>query len=194
MEEIYFKFRNRIEPHKGCLLISEPYLPDPNFKRTVILLCEHNDDGTFGFVLNRPSKVKLDEIAEIDQSFRSRVYIGGPVQQDMLHFLHTASNYLDSGTEVFEGLYWGGDFDYLISLIDTHQVVSKDFRFFIGYSGWGPGQLELEIEENSWIVSKGLPGNKILRTPANKLWELILKHMGGRFEMYSKYPPDPRLN
>jgi len=194
MDSIYFKFKNTVKPDKGRLLISEPYLPDPNFQRTVVLLCEHNDEGTFGFVLNKQSKVSLGEVVELTNSFDKSVFVGGPVQQDTLHFLHTASEYLEGGTEVFDDLYWGGNFEQLISLIDTHQAVPEDFRFFVGYSGWGPGQLEGEIEENSWIVSKGLSADDLLKTPADDLWKLILNEMGGRYEMFSKYPSDPRLN
>ena len=76
MTDIYFKYKTRIEPEKGCLLISEPYLPDPNFQRTVILLCEYNEEGAFGFVLNRPSEVTLDEIIEINSSFKEQVFVG----------------------------------------------------------------------------------------------------------------------
>lgn len=194
MEDIFFKYKTKIEPKKGCLLISEPYLPDPNFQRTVILLCEYNEEGAFGFVLNRPSEVTLNEVVEINNSFQEKVFVGGPVQHDTLHFLHTASGYLNGGTEVYESLFWGGDFEQLTSLIDTGQVKEEDFRFFVGYSGWGPQQLDEEIQENSWILAPPLDSSKILSTPADDLWQVVLKSLGGRFEMFSKYPSDPRLN
>ena len=194
MSDIYFKYKTKIEPTKGCLLISEPYLPDPNFQRTVILLCEYNEEGAFGFVLNRPSEVKLNEVIDIGDTFDETVFIGGPVQHDTLHFLHTASEYLPGGTEVYDDLFWGGDFEQLTSLIDTGQASNEDFRFFVGYSGWGPQQLDTEIEENSWIIAPPLESKTLLNTPAEDLWQVVLKSLGGRFEMYSKYPSDPRLN
>jgi putative transcriptional regulator len=194
MTDIFFKYKTKIEPTKGCLLISEPYLPDPNFQRTVILLCEYNEEGAFGFVLNRPSEVTLNEIIEVNSTFKEQVFVGGPVQHDTLHFLHTASEYLSGGTEVYDRLFWGGDFEQLTSLIDTGQAINEDFRFFVGYSGWGPQQLDVEIEENSWILAPPLDSSKILSTPADDLWQVVLKNLGGRFEMFSKYPSDPRLN
>ena len=194
MTDIFFKYKTKIEPTKGCLLISEPYLPDPNFQRTVILLCEYNKEGAFGFVLNHPSEVTLNEIIEVNSKFKERVFVGGPVQHDTLHFLHTASEYLSGGTEVYDSLFLGGDFEQLTSLIDTGQAINEDFRFFVGYSGWGPQQLDAEIEENSWILAPPLDSSKILSTPADDLWQVVLKNLGGRFEMFSKYPSDPRLN
>ena len=194
MEDIYFKYKNTLEPEKGRILISEPYLPDPNFQRTVVVLCEHNEEGTFGFVVNRPSNLQLSEVVEVDSSFHANVYVGGPVQQDTLHFLHLNGNEMEGASEVINGLHWGGNFEQLTSMIASNNINNNDFRFLIGYSGWGEGQLEKEIEENSWIVAPGLDGEELLHTPADGLWQLILKKMGGRYEMFSKYPPDPRLN
>lgn len=194
MNNVFFKYQNKIPPAKGTILISEPYLPDPNFQRTVILLCDYNEEGAFGFVFNKEAQVGLNELIEISGNFKQKVFLGGPVQRDTLHFLHTASSYLDGGTELYDGLYWGGDFEQLSTLIDTGQAYENDFRFFVGYSGWGPGQLDKELEENSWIVSPPVDSSKLLNSPPEDLWKLILEGMGGRFEMYSKYPSDPRLN
>jgi len=193
MDNIYFKFQNKLNPEKGTLLISEPYLPDPNFQRTVILLCEYNKEGTFGFILNKTAKITLKELIDIDLEFNPEVFVGGPVQRDTLHFLHRSKEF-DDGVKIKKDLYWGGDFDRLISMAQLHQINLDDFRFFVGYSGWGVDQLDREIQENSWIVTKGLPGDKLLDTDSEKLWNEILKSMGGKYEMFSKYPLDPRLN
>ncbi len=193
MDNIYFKYQNKLNPQKGFLLISEPYLPDPNFQRTVVLLCDHNDDGTFGFILNKSAKIQLKELIDIDIDFNPEVFIGGPVQRDTLHFLHKSKEFND-GVEIKKDLYWGGDFEHLITMAQTNQIRIEDFRFFIGYSGWGIEQLDQEINENSWIVTRGLHGDTLLNTDAEYLWEEILKSMGGKYEMFSKYPLDPRLN
>ncbi len=182
-----------MNPQKGFLLISEPYLPDPNFQRTVVLLCEHNDEGTFGFVLNKNAGIKLKELIDIDINFNPDVFIGGPVQRDTLHFLHRSKEFND-GVQVKEDLYWGGDFERLVTMAQLNQIKIEDFRFFVGYSGWGAEQLDGEIQENSWIVTEGLQGETLLNTDAAYLWEEILKSMGGKYEMFSKYPLDPRLN
>ncbi len=189
-----FEHINKKTPKKGDLLISEPFLPDPNFERTVIYICEHNEEGSFGFVLNRPSELKFDEIIEEVDDFDVTMYIGGPVQHDTLHFIHRASDVIDEGIIIKENLCWGGSFEQLKSLINTKQINEKDFRFFIGYSGWGAGQLQEELDANSWIVLPNATEKQIFDIPPEQLWRTILKDMGGRFKMYSNYPSDPRLN
>ena len=189
-----FEHINNKTPKKGDLLISEPFLPDPNFERTVIYICEHNEEGSFGFVLNRPSELKFDDIiAEVD-AFAETMYIGGPVQHDTLHFIHRASDIIDDGVIIKENLCWGGNFEQLKTLINTKQINEKNFRFFIGYSGWGAGQLQEELDANSWIVLPNATEKQIFDIPPEQLWRTILKDMGGRFKMYSNYPSDPRLN
>jgi len=189
----YFKFNNNLKPEKGSLLISEPFLPDPNFERTVVLLCEHNEEGSFGFVLNKASAVSLEDILEEVEEFNETVFIGGPVEQNTLHFIHKA-DYLEGGIEIGEGLYWGGNFEHLLVLIDTKQIKAEDFRFFVGYSGWGAGQLMDELEANSWIVAHNATRDLVFDTDNETLWKTALNRLGGRYSIYSNYPTDPRLN
>ena len=189
----YFKFNNSHKPTKGSFLISEPFLPDPNFERTVILLCEHNEEGSFGFVLNKISGVALEDIIEDIENFEEKVYIGGPVQQDTLHFIHRA-DYLEGGVDIGNGLFWGGNFEQLLVLIDTKQLKPQDFRFFVGYSGWSSGQLIEELEANSWIVAPNATPDLVFDLDNEALWKTLLKLLGGRFSIYSNYPTDPRLN
>ncbi|NJN41153.1 MAG: YqgE/AlgH family protein [Flammeovirgaceae bacterium] len=189
----FFKFKNRIEPAKGKLLISEPFLPDPNFERTIVLLCDHNSEGSFGFILNKPSIANIGEVMEDFKKIDSPVFIGGPVQQDTLHFLHQIKD-LEKAVEVVPGIYWGGDFDQLFSLFDTGQLAIDEIRFFLGYSGWSEGQLLEEIKEDSWIVSEGVTHDLVFQTKPEDMWQKTLKEMGGRFSIYSNYPVDPRLN
>src|SRR3954471_2864846 len=96
----FFKYNNKLKPEKGRLLISEPFLPDPNFERTVVLLCDHNNEGSFGFVLNKPSILKVSEVMQ-NINVDEIVFIGGPVQQDTLHFIHR-NILLDGGIEVYK--------------------------------------------------------------------------------------------
>ena len=147
----FFKYRNKIQPEKGRLLISEPFLPDPNFERTVVLLCEHNEEGSFGFVLNKPSILKVGEVMEDITDLDNLVYVGGPVQQDTLHFIHRNTQ-LENAVEIVEQIYWGGAFDNLMLLCQTRQITGKDIRFFLGYSGWGPGQLDEEVAASAWLT------------------------------------------
>jgi putative transcriptional regulator len=188
----FFKYRNKLQPEKGRLLISEPYLPDPNFERTVVLLCEHNTEGSFGFVLNKPSALKVPEVIE-EIKLENIVYVGGPVQQDTLHFIHRIEN-VANAVEIAGKVRWGGDLENLILLADTKQIAGSDIRFFIGYSGWGPGQLETELEQDSWIVCDYVTDELLFDTDSQLMWRKALESMGGRFSMYSNYPIDPRLN
>ena len=189
----FFKYRIKIKPEKGRLLISEPFLPDPNFERTVVLLCEHNEEGSFGFVLNKPSILKVNEIMEDLTELENIVYVGGPVQQDTLHFIHRNAT-LENAVEIVEKIFWGGAFENLMILHDTHQIKAADIRFFLGYSGWGPGQLETELEQDSWIVCDYVSDQLLFDTGPDIMWRKALENMGGRFSMYSNYPVDPRLN
>jgi putative transcriptional regulator len=189
----FFKYRNKIKPEKGRLLISEPFLPDPNFERTVVLLCEHNEEGSFGFVLNKPSILKVNEVMEDIAVFENIVYVGGPVQQDTLHFIHRNAA-VNNAVEIAGHVFWGGDFENLILLCDTKQISANDIRFFLGYSGWGPGQLDTELEQDSWIVCDFVTDQLLFDTDPQVMWRKALENMGGRFSMYSNYPTDPRLN
>jgi putative transcriptional regulator len=189
----FFNYKNKVTPGKGRILVSEPYLPDPNFERTIILLCEHNDEGSFGFIMNKPSLAKLSDVMQDLKDIDSPVFIGGPVQQDTLHYIHRLSN-LEESIEVMDGIYWGGNFDQLVSLIETKQVASSDIKFFLGYSGWSAGQIEEELKEDSWIVSDKVNEELLFDIKAEAMWQYALKRMGGRFSVYSNYPQDPRLN
>ncbi|HEY8938260.1 MAG TPA: YqgE/AlgH family protein [Cyclobacteriaceae bacterium] len=189
----FFKYKNKIKPDKGRLLISEPFLPDPNFERTVVLLCDHNEEGSFGFVLNKPSILKVSEVMEEALNLDEVVYVGGPVQQDTLHFIHRNTG-VENATEILEGINWGGSFDSLVLLMQTHQISQANIRFFLGYSGWGPGQLEKELEEDSWIVCDYVNDKFLFETEPTLMWKKALESMGGRFSVYSNYPTDPRLN
>ena len=189
----FFKYRNKIKPERGRLLISEPFLPDPNFERTVVLLCEHNEEGSFGFVLNKPSILKVHEVMEELKELENLVFVGGPVQQDTLHFIHRNAT-LENAVEIVERIYWGGAFENLMLLLDTNQIAAGDVRFFLGYSGWGPGQLEAELDQDSWIVCDYVTDQLLFDTGSDVMWRKALENMGGRFSMYSNYPVDPRLN
>ena len=189
----FFKYKNNNKPAKGTLLISEPYLPDPNFERTVILLCEHNEEGSFGFVLNKPSLVNVNELVEDLIGIDKMAYLGGPVQQDTLHFVHNFSE-LEDAIEITEGVYWGGNFEQLLSGLDTHQLNLNEINFYLGYSGWSAGQLDGELKEESWIVSDKFDQNLLFKTNSTEMWRTALTLLGGRFAIYSNYPSDPSLN
>src|SRR4051812_44854502 len=138
-----------IAPSSGKLLISEPFLMDPNFKRSVVLLTQHDDEGTIGFILNHPSAMLLKDLIPELENADFPVYIGGPVATDTIHFIHRCYDRLNDGEEIAEGIYWGGNFEALRILIDTSQIDVSEVKFFIGYSGWAAEQLQNELVENT---------------------------------------------
>ena len=189
----FFQYKNKLAPIKGRILASEPYLPDPNFERTIILLTEYNEEGSVGFVLNKPSETLVSEVVDNIKNIEARVYIGGPVQQDTLHFIHRIESVADA-IEIVDGIFWGGNFEQLLSMIENNQIDPFDIKFFLGYSGWSPGQLDEELKADSWIVSDIVTQDLIFETPPEMMWKKSLKSLGGRFSVYSNYPVDPNMN
>jgi len=184
---------NKLSPEKGSVLISEPFMTDENFKRSVVYLCEHNEDGSFGFVLNNFLDIPLSELVEDIVNEEFKVSFGGPVSPDNLFYVHTLKDELNGSYEVIPGLYTGGKFEDLIPLINTGVITPNEIRFFLGYSGWEAGQLETELSVSSWIVGK-TNVNLVLNTHDKGLWKKILDEMGGKFKMISNFPEDPSLN
>ncbi len=169
-------------------------MADTNFERSVVLICEHTDEGALGFVLNKPSLLTLADVVEEALDFEQLLYTGGPVQQDTLHFVHRAASLREGSDSLGEELYWGGDFKQLLSLINTRQLSPEDIRFFTGYSGWAPGQLPAELDEDAWIVYEQATSEQVFDVPPEQLWREVLRTMGGKYKMFSNYPIDPRLN
>lgn len=189
-----FDYQKFVKPEKGSLLISEPFLPDPNFERTVVLLCEHNEDGSVGFVLNKPSILKFDEAVEEVSDFSPTLYVGGPVQQDTLHFIHRTPDDLEGSIQVTDEIFWGGNYEQLITMINTKVIAPEDFKFFLGYSGWAPGQLDEELKQKSWIVINNATAEEVFDIEPTILWKQVLNSLGGKFKIISNFPVDPRMN
>lgn len=181
-------------PQAGNLLISEPFLQDENFVRSVVLLCEHNSEGSFGLVLNKPSILQLSQLVEELSFLENEIFVGGPVEQNTLHFIYFGEKKLEGSIPIGENLWWGGDFESLVENLKLGSIDSDSVRFFIGYSGWGSGQLSDELNENTWIISDSKLEVEVLQNTADELWKLILKNMGGEFKIMANYPLDPRLN
>lgn len=184
----------RNPPKAGELLLAEPFLMDTNFSRAVVLLSECNDDGAVGFVLNKPLNVTLKQVLPDDLgSFDAPLHFGGPVEPDTLHYIHVLGDQLDGAVEVVPGVYWGGSFEVLRLMIAGEKIHAKDLRFFAGYSGWGAGQLESEMKENSWIKTTLSPGQVFASDP-DQLWKQIMINLGGRYKVMANFPVSQSLN
>ena len=184
---------NQPQPVKGCVLLAEPFLNDPYFKRTVILLCEHNDEGTFGFVLNNYIDVELDQVMDDMPTLNTRVSIGGPVKNSNLYYLHTLGTHLEDSVEVIEGVYLGGDFDALKDKITKGEVRANQVRFFVGYAGWSPSQLDAEIRKKSWYITN-ITADTLMDTHHEDLWKTVMEQQGSSGSLIANLPEDPSLN
>jgi putative transcriptional regulator len=182
-----------INPGEDILLIAEPFLKDENFVRAVVYICRHAEDGSFGFILNKPHQQTLDELITDLAGYPIPVYAGGPVQKDTIHFIHQYPGLIPGSYRVSDQVYWGGDFETVKTLIREGQLDLRKIKFFIGYSGWEKAQLENELDENSWILSA--PSNALIfETAANDVWKASIKQLGGKYLMMANFPIDPQLN
>ena len=176
----------------GNLLIAEPYMGDTNFERSVVLVCEHSDAGTFGLVLNQLTDIHLSDIID-EVRADLPLFVGGPVQQNTLHFIHRRPDLIDNSIRILDGLYWSGDFEQIKQAVNVGTLTERDARFFIGYSGWSEGQLADELTQKAWIISR-TDADFLFDTPADGFWRGVLKRMGGEYKSIAHYPVDPRLN
>jgi putative transcriptional regulator len=186
--------KRNLQPSQGRLLISEPALMDFYFGKSVVLLIEHNgEEGTFGLIINKPIHLKLNEVVKDFPKVDFPLFLGGPVHPERLFYLHTLGDKIPGSQHVFGNLYWGGDINKLIELIDLKLVGSTQVKFFIGYSGWEAGQLEKEMTEKSWIVSQATLPCVLAKSPET-LWSNLLKKMGNEYAIWANFPSDPILN
>jgi putative transcriptional regulator len=182
-----------LPPARGRLLVSGPFLSDPYFRRTVVLLCEHDGDGSFGFVLNRMLDTQVGELVPDMQRIHERVCMGGPVNGDNLYFIHTLGMHVKGSNHVVDDVHAGGDHDQLRDLLAADPRLIRHVRFFIGYAGWEAGQLEREIAERSWFVTSASK-RVIMSANVDGLWRDTLRAMGQPFAPLANFPDDPGLN
>ena len=184
----------------GCLLVANPLLPDANFDRTVVLLLAHDSEGALGVVLNRPSPAGLDEVLPEWETLATAppvVYLGGPVNEEaVICVARITEGVHASRPEDGEG--WSrvaGDLGTLDLEMDPESVAGRvrDVRMFAGYAGWGPGQLEAEIDAEAWWPLPAAPDDPFAAAP-ERLWVDVLRRQRGPLQIVSSYPDDPLDN
>ncbi|MBP1839847.1 YqgE/AlgH family protein [Formosa algae] len=183
-----------IKPKKGSLLIAEPsIIGDVSFNRSIVLLADYTNEGSIGFILNKPLDYTIkDLIPEIDANFK--VYNGGPVEQDNLYFIHKVPDLIPDSIEISLGIFWGGDFNVVADLIANNQIEEKDIRFFLGYSGWDSNQLDEELSVNSWVVTENVYQNTIIEKNYESFWKEKMLEFGGEYSIWSNAPENPSYN
>lgn len=182
----------RFEVGSGTFLIASPTLRDVNFSRTVVLLCEHDDDeGSMGLVVNRPTEVSLDETVEgLEDAGPQPLFFGGPVQREIVVVLHRDAE-VPGAHPVCDGMALGGEAEPILDLL--RGPARARVRVFSGYSGWGAGQLQDELEMGSWIVCPARAHFVFESTPES-MWADVLRSLGPRYELLTHVPLDPRVN
>lgn len=186
---------NELDPKGGCLLISEPFMLDPNFERSVILLCNHNDkEGSLGFILNHKVVGCIGDLVEKIANCTFPLHIGGPVAQNEVFFIHSRFDLLLSGDEIRENIYFGGDPELLFSLINENKIKEDEVKFFLGYSGWQPEQLDKELKENSWAVQHKFATGLVFENDTELLWKQSVMSLGPKYAHVANFPQSPSLN
>ncbi len=180
-------------PEKGKILISEPFLPDSFFNRSIVYLTEHNAKGSVGFILNKKLEIKLCDAVTGFEGWEEFLNMGGPVSPDTLHYLHNLGHIVPGSIKVESNIYWGGDIDSIRNLIKTGTVESGQIRFFLGYSGWSAGQLERELKENSWVTAKVGP-EAIMQSRGSDSWKLVLRSLKNKYKIWADFPDSPDMN
>lgn len=184
--------RNRKNVEVGNVLIAEPFLEGKYFSRSVIFLVEHDEGGSVGFVLNKPTFFTASELVEELSGIDYPVYVGGPVEQNQLYYLHKHPE-LENALPIVNGIYWGGDFAVLTRMLREKKILPDEIRFFAGYSGWNARQLEQELEENTWMVGD-ITKQKFFGSSYENLWESSMSELGGRYRIWANFPEDPIMN
>ena len=185
---------DKIPPAKGKLLIATPFLSDPGFSRSVVLLCEHGAEGTIGFILNQPANVTLGDLVADLERYMPPVAVnnGGPVEPETLHIIHRIPDIL-GGISVAPGIYWGGSFEILQDMIKSNEYREADLQLFIGYSGWSIGQLDKEMAEGTWLIGAASE-DLVFSTPAHLTWKKAIAKLGKNYSFMANMPIDPQLN
>ncbi len=177
----------------GSVLLAEPFMLDPNFKRTAVLLVDHSDQGSVGFIMNRRMDLRVDELIEDFPEFSAPVYFGGPVGSDTIHYLHCKGDLLEGSDEITRGVYWGGEYERLKFLIQNELIKPNDIKFFVGYSGWSEDQLDEELMLGSWVPARMDP-NYLFSTPPDVLWKLVMGNKGKYFSVIADMEDEPAYN
>jgi putative transcriptional regulator len=180
-------------PEKGKILISEPFLPDTFFNRSIVYLTDHTPQGSVGFILNKKIDLKISAAITGFEGWDEDLNVGGPVAPDTLHYLHNIGDLVPKSVPIKDNIFWGGDIDIIRELIKAEKIKKSQIRFFLGYSGWSAGQLERELKENSWVIAK-VKSEIIMNNRGDDTWKRVLRSMKNKYRMWADFPDSPEMN
>lgn len=184
---------SKLSPMAGRLLIAEPFMFDMYFRRTVVLLIDHSEEGSFGVVLNKPTFIKIKDVVDSFPDVDYPLYSGGPVDINNVYFLHRLSKIISDGSPVKDDVSWGGDKKEIIQILESNFFDDSQLRVFMGYSSWEPGQLDTELKQKAWVVADFNP-EIVFNTEPTKLWSTIVESMGTEYALWKNLPVNPALN
>ncbi|MDR2887985.1 MAG: YqgE/AlgH family protein [Bacteroidales bacterium] len=180
-------------PEKGKILISEPFMPDVFFNRSIVYLTEHTPEGSTGFILNKKLDITVCEVINGFGKWDAVIGIGGPVALGTLHYLHSLGKIIPDSVEVGNSIFWGGDIDALKHAIKTGKAATGQIRFFMGYSVWSAGQLDRELDENSWVTASA-EYDMVMNGYGSDLWKHTLKSLNAKYHVWAGFPKIPNMN
>ncbi|MFN8166658.1 MAG: YqgE/AlgH family protein [Bacteroidia bacterium] len=186
------KISSVIKPFVGALLISEPFNQEPTFKRSVVLVSQHNSKGTIGFIINKPTQLRINEALDDFPDFDAYVYWGGAVKLDSIYYVHSVPN-LMGAHKISDGLYWGGDYQQLKLMIEAGDIAPDQIKFMAGYSAWPEKNLEQELKGPNWWITEADPYSILIEEPT-VMWGNVLRRMGHVYGILNDFPEDPGLN
>lgn len=177
----------------GRTLVANPYMLDPIFLRSVIFLTEYGVAGAMGFIVNKPTELKIHEVFNNFPHFDSNIYYGGPVDQDIVYYIHNLGLKIKGSVPITKNLWLGGDISEVKKLILAKDINVNQIRFFIGYSGWAENQLEEELQNESWVVGP-MKQSYLLRANPSNIWQTVLKASKSKKSFLANYAFSPSLN
>lgn len=180
------------KPKVGALLISEPFNPEPTFKRSVVLISQHNKKGSIGFIINKPTPLRIHEALDDFPEFDAPVYWGGSLRLDSIYYVHSLPN-LEGSHKIAENVYWGGNYQQLKMMIEAGEVEPDQIKFLAGYSAWESKILEKEIQDENWWVTEADLHSTLLEEPT-VVWGNVLQRMGHVYGILNNFPEDPGIN
>ena len=192
-DELFKIQSNTLNPAIGDVLIAEPFMDDFYFRRSVILLVDHNEEGSLGVIFNKRLTIPFNEIVQGFPEFKADVYLGGPVETDRIFFIHTIGEMIPDSHLISNGLYWSGNINALKAMIKMDFIKPHEVRFFVGYAGWDGGQLRNELKANTWLVGR-FTAKELLSTMPGKMWSGLVNKMGKRYMLWDKFPVNPSEN
>ncbi len=180
-------------PEKGKILISEPFLPDSFFNRSIVYLTDHTPEGSVGFILNKRLDIKVRNAITGFDNCEDFLNMGGPVAPDTLHYLHTLGESVPNSVSIDGQIFWGGDIEVIKNLIAFGKVDRSKIRFFLGYSGWSAGQLDRELKENSWVIAS-IRSDIVMNNRGDDTWKMVLRSLKTKYRIWADFPDSPDMN